>query len=523
MRRRTIDLSDVLFHRKENLVAKQIHGRPGSAGSAALSRRDILAGMGIAACGLASGCLGPENVHVPSGQDMTGGPQIAQALQLTNPATNREIEGYASATSVNRGEDIRLYVNTNEPMFTIEVLRLGWYGGQGSRSMMQPVVVMGEKQEDPVIQTYSGLIECNWQNPCVLSIPKSLDPADWPSGIYVAKLTASASGKQSYIPFVVRDDSRASDLLFQASVNTYQAYNDWGGRSLYTDPRAYMVSFNRPYAAGYGAGDLLNWEYHMVRFLESQGYDVTYTTDVDTHARGELLTLHKAFLSVGHDEYWTWEMRDRVELARDRGVHLGFFGSNVSYWQIRYEPSPVTKEPQRTIICFKEQGPDPASHTSSSLTRRLTTVKFRSHIVGRPEDILVGQMWETWPVQGDMVVENTGHWIFDGTGLKNGDHLPGLLGYEVDRIWTHSPEGTERITRSPYKYYGETRYSDMTVYKARPGAIVVAAGTMQWNWALSNVLIGGLSYELDPVQRATNNILQRFGALPNSPVAAASQ
>jgi hypothetical protein len=522
MRRRSIDLGDVFFLRKENLVAKQIHGRPGQAGNTGFSRREILAGMGMAACGLASGCAGQETVHVPSQQDMVGGPQIAQALQLSDPATNREIEGYASAASVNRGEDIRLFVSTSEPTYTIEALRLGWYDGRGSRSMMAPVVRRGEKQEEPVIQPGHGLVECDWRNPYVLSIPNSLDPADWPSGIYVAKLTASASGKQSYIPFVVRDDSRASDVLFQSSVNTYQAYNDWGGRSLYTDPRARAVSFNRPYAGAYGTGDLLYWEYHMVRFLESQGYDVTYTTNVDTHARGELLTLHKAFLSVGHDEYWTWEMREQVEIARSHRVSLGFFGSNVSYWQIRYEPSPVTKEPHRTIICFKQEGPDPASHASSSLTRRLTTVKFRSHIVGRPEDMLVGQMWETWPVQGDMVVSDTSHWIFDGAGLKNGDHLPGLLGYEVDRIWTHSPAGIHRIAHSPYQHYGETRYSDMTVYTARSGAKVVATGTMQWNWGLSNVQIGGLSYEIDPAKVATNNILRKFGALPNSPVAAAS-
>jgi hypothetical protein len=479
--------------------------------------------MGIAACGMASGCATLEHVPVPTEPDMIGGPQVAQALQLTNPATNREIEGYASAASVNRGEDIRLFVNTSEPAYTIEVLRLGWYNGQGSRSMMQPVVRRGEKQEEPVIQPSLSLVECDWKNPYVLSIPNTADPKDWPSGIYVAKLTASESGKQSYIPFVVRDDSRASDLLFQSSVNTYQAYNDWGGRSLYTDPRAYAVSFNRPYAGGYGTGNLLYWEYHMVRFLESQGYDVTYTTDVDTHARGELLTLHKAFLSVGHDEYWTWEMRDRVEMARNRGVHLGFFGSNVSYWQIRYEPSPLTKEPHRTIVCFKQEGPDPASHASSSLTRRLTTVKFRSHIVGRPEDILVGQMWETWPVQGDMVVSNAGHWIFDGAGVKNGDHLPGLLGYEVDRIWTHSSGGTEHIAQSPYKHYGEMRHSHMTHYKARSGARVIAAGTMQWNWGLSNIQVGGMSYECDPAKVATHNILHKFGALPNSPIALVSQ
>jgi hypothetical protein len=266
---------------------------------------------------------------------------------------------------------------------------------------------------------------------------------------------------------------------------------------------------------------MLSYEFHMMRFLESQGYDVTYTTNVDTHARGESLRLHKAFLSVGHDECWTRQMRDQVETARNMRVNLGFFGSNTCYWQIRYEPSPITKEDHRTIICFKDQGADPASHTRSS--RPLTTVRFRSGIVGRPEETLVGQMWETWPVQGDMVITDTKGWVFDGAPLKPGDHLPGLLGYEVDRMWDQSPEGTYRVARSPYQYYGDTRYSDMTVYKARSGATVIGTGTMQWSWGLSDVSIGGRSYTCDPAQQATNNILHRFGAYPNSPVGAASQ
>jgi hypothetical protein len=515
------DLSEVLFHRKEHLVAKQIQGQAGPARGAALSRREMIAGMGIAACGLASGCAGQENVHVPDQWDMIEGPQVKQALQLSDPALNQEIEGYASSTSVNRGEEIRLYVNTSEPSYTIEVLRLGWYGGAGSRSMMQPVVRRGEAQEPPKFYPEIGLVECDWRNPYVLKIPESLSPTDWPSGIYVAKLTASASGKQRYIHFVVRDDSRASDILFQCSVNTYQAYNEWGSWSLYTNPRAHAVSFNRPYAGDYGLGDFLSYEFHMMRFLESQNYDVTYTTNVETHAQGELLRLHKAFLSVGHDEYWTWQMRDQVETARNLRVNVGFFGANACYWQIRYEPSPITNEPHRTIICFKEEGPDPASHSRSS--RHLTTVKFRTNIVGRPEETLIGQMWETWPVEGDVVVTAPGCWVFDGAGLKTGDHLPGLLGYEADRMWDGSPEGTYRIARSPYNYFGETRYSDMTVYHAQSGATVVGAGTMQWSWGLSNVQIAGISYECDPAKIATNNILRRFGALPNSPIGVASQ
>ncbi len=435
-----------------------------------------------------------------------------ESIQLADPATNGEIEGYASAASLNRGEDIKLYVNTKEPSYTIEVLRVGWYGGRGMKRMTAAIARRGLAQAPPVVDSASGLIECDWQDPYVLHVPNTPDPTDWPSGIYVARLTAGTSGKQSYIVFVVRDDQRSSDLLFQSSVTTYQAYNDWGGRSLYSKPRATKVSFNRPYLHGYGTGQLLYWELSLVRFLEKEAYDVTYTTDVDTHERGDLLSLHKAFLSTGHDEYWSWQMRDDIEAARDNGVNLAFFGANVAYWQIRFEPSPITGDPDRTIICYKNRNSDPMSHSDDLSKQRLTTVKFRSHPVDRPEDALVGVMYESDPVQSDFVVADASNWVFEGTGLKNGDHLPGLLGYEVDRSSDHTPAGAQRIAHSPYPFRGNTRYADMVVYTVPSGSTVVATGTMQWSWGLVDPEIGGKRYENPAVQKATRNILRRFGA-----------
>src|SRR5438105_15702240 len=199
---------------------------------------------------------------------------------------------------------------------------MGWYGGAGARQVMGAVMRAGVKQTIPTPDPVMGLVECHWTNPYTLTIPNNTsDPTDWMSGIYLAKLTAGTSGKQSYIIFVVRDDARTSDLLFQSSVTTYQAYNSWGGRSLYYSDngvRPCKVSFNRPYtlgpqptsAAGVGAGEFLTnlqpdyeteaggWEYNMVRFLEREGYDVSYCTDLDTHENGHLLLAHKGYLSV---------------------------------------------------------------------------------------------------------------------------------------------------------------------------------------------------------------------------------
>jgi len=466
--------------------------------------------------------------------------------ELENPATKREIEGYASLTSVNVGGEIKLFVNTKEPNYTIEIFRTGWYDGLGGRRMNDPIIRKGTRQPPPIEDERSGLIECNWKDPYILRIPDRTD--DWISGIYLAKLTASRTGKQSYIIFVVRDDDRQSDILFQSSVTTYQAYNNWGYKSLYRwnsqAKQAYKVSFNRPYAMspnrkaayGIGAGEFLTnfqpkrrtssagWEYNMVRWLEKEGYDVTYATNIDTHFNSRLLLSHKAFLSVGHDEYWSRDMRENIEAARNEGVSIGFFGSNICYWQIRLEPSRITDEVNRTVVAYKEMADlDPlgglklelgtvnspveiaaggqlnygidksegaeivtTNHKSPALYSLVTT-RWRDRTLGSPEDALIGVMYETFQVNSDIVIdENAPGWLLEKTGLKKGDKLPGLLGYEVDRMFGNAPKNIVRGAHSPYPHGGGTRYADMTVYTADSGAKVFATGSMQWVWGLDD-------------------------------------
>jgi hypothetical protein len=502
---------------------------------------------------------------------------------LTNPATNREIEGYASLTSVNRGNTINFFVSTSGP-YTIDIYRMGWYGGLGARKMTaSPIALTGTLQPTPA-PTADGLFECNWSLSHTLSVAN-----DWVSGVYVAKLTQSSSGKQSYIIFVVRDDDRASDYLYQSSATTYQAYNNWpgvasGGKSLYdhNSPtgRANRVSFNRPYAidpnpdepghlgpaTGLGAGEFFTvqnlqtdiihsaaFEYNMVRFLEREGLDVTYCTNIDTHTNGENLrpNKHKAFLSVGHDEYWSLEMRDNVEAARDSGVSLGFFGANIAYWQIRLEPSvnDISK-PDRTMICYKYDdlgetiprepvpglpdptgpGPtdplpiDPAPIEVPNAKLRMT-VKWRdAQILKRPEDALIGVMFDLDLVKptipdNNIVVINTSNSVFAGTGLKDGDVLPGLLGYEVDRVF-NPPAGTVALAHSP----AGSGDSNMTIYTAQSGAIVFATGSLQWSWGLDDYNSPDLrpSRLNDKAQRITRNVLNQMGQKPTIHTASAT-
>jgi hypothetical protein len=419
-----------------------------------------------------------------------------------------EIAGYASSTSVTAGETIRFFVTTKDPAFTLEVFRTGWYGGVGGRRMTEAVTLAGVNQPGCPPDATTGLIDCNWSESHQIVIPNN-----WVSGIYLAKLTGDPSGNQSYIMFVVRDARRA-DLVFQSAVTTYQAYNNWGGKSLYafnsTGGPARKVSFDRPYGSAFGTGGyIFQWEYNMVRFLEREGYDVTYTTNIDTHVRPQSLTRARGILIVGHDEYWTWEMRNHVENARNAGIHLGFFSANDAYWQIRFEND------ARTIVSYKEAAlsSDPLAVDGNPSNDHLVTAKFRDVPVVRAEESLMGVMYGESQIDGDIVIDNASHWVFANTGLKNGDKLPGLLGYEVD--WIHgvaSPPGLVRLAHSPFvNDRGQSGFSDMTIYTAPSGAIVFATGTIQWAWGLDDFGDPGrVARQSDAAKQITRNVLNRM-------------
>ena len=218
----------------------------------------------------------------------------------------------------------------------------------------------GAQQPACPIDATTGLIECAWSSSYQLTVPMT-----WTTGIYLVKLT-NTQLYQDYIVFALRDDSRAADLLYQQSVNTYQAYNNWPndsvagiGKSLYDfnsygantvagNRRAVNVSYNRPYPVGSGTS-FLDWEVNFVHWLEHMGYDVSYSTDVDTHTNGDRLLSYRGFLSVGHDEYWSMPMFDAAAAARDAGTNLAFFGANAVYWQVRFEAA-TDGTPNRTMV-----------------------------------------------------------------------------------------------------------------------------------------------------------------------------
>jgi hypothetical protein len=287
---------------------------------------------------------------------------------LTRPAFGREIEGYASVCSASRGQTIDLYVSTAAPSYTIQIFRTGWYGGRGARRIEGPVTARGRLQPTPTPEPETGLIDCERQSPVSFVVG-----ADWRSGVYLAKLEESIGHYQSYVIFVVGDDNDAADVVFQLPVNTYQAYNFWGGRQAYgwgsgdglpwgstAGRAAVVVSFNRPYAAstnpaasfGMGAGEFLcnvqpmstgypissaGWDYNLVPWFEREGYHVTYITNVDSHNSSDLFNRRRVFISGAHDEYWSWQGHANLERALTKGTSLFFSGANAIYWQVRPE------------------------------------------------------------------------------------------------------------------------------------------------------------------------------------------
>jgi hypothetical protein len=437
-----------------------------------------------------------------------------------------QIKGYASATSVAQNASITLYV-TVKPVqtYTIDFYRMGWYGGLGGRLRLSVGPLNGSTQQACLPDLSTGLIACNWSPSYTLTVP-----GDWTSGIYLAVLSNSL-GYQNYVTFVVRD-GRAAPLLYQESVTTYQAYNNYPddhvtGKSLYgynsygaltvaKDQRAVKVSFDRPYT-GDGSGHFLFWEMDFIRWLERSGYDVTYSTDVDTHANGAALKNSKGFLSVGHDEYWSKEMFDAAQAARDAGVGLAFFGANAVYWQVRFESS-AGGVANRVMVCYKDATIDPVQGPT-------TTVNFRNAPVNRPEQTLMGVQTTAalaWGTTVDYVVTNSNHWAYVGTGLRDGDVVPGIVGYEMDRYMSNfpSPSFTSRtlLSQSPFTSNGVADYANSSIYQAPSKAWVFAAGTMAWSWALDSYF-QSRDYTDARLQQTTTNVLNTFvtGVPPTPP------
>jgi hypothetical protein len=433
-----------------------------------------------------------------------------------------QIKGYASQPSVNRGGSLVLHISVTPVQdFTADIYRIGWYSGSGARLMQHLGPLHGTTQSACPIDGTTGLRACLWTPSLTVQVPRG-----WTTGVYLVLLT-NAQNYQNYVPFVVRDDSHVGDVIYKQPLNTYQAYNDYpndqrSGKSLYEQNsygpntmagtvRAVKVSFDRPYADT-GAGQLLEWEYSLVRWLERTGYDVSYTTDIDVHANPKSLLGGHAVLSVGHDEYWSRPMYDGMLAARDSGENLAFFGADAGDWQARYESS-ASGGANRVLVVYRDAALDPESETG------LKTVWWRDPPLYRPPQALIGVQFQyLLNANTTYIVNHSDSWVYANTGFSDGDQVANIVGYEVDSAmpnfaFPQAMSGTYALlSASPLvDSNGAAGVSNGSVYRALSGAWVFASGTMSWAWGLEP------ERNYDPrIQQATANVLNTFltGSLP---------
>ena len=464
----------------------------------------------------------------------------AWQIPSTSQATT-EIVGYGDATSINKGQAINFKVSLAQAgQYRIDVYRLGYYGGTGGRLITSITGLNGVVQADPTIDSNTRLVEYKWNTSYTLQTGN-----DWTTGLYFAKLTDSRTGRQNYIQFVLRDDNRPADIGFQDAIATAAAYNNYGGYSLYGfnssgGQRAYQVSFDRPFqyntsSASEQFNNTLTWEYNMTRWLESQGYDVSYYTNLDVSINPLQLYSQKTFLSVGHDEYWSMEQRNYVEQARDNGTNLAFFSANTAYWQVRFEPS-TSGQANRVMTVYKDTSGigtgaalDPIAQTNPAAA----TTLFRSPEVNRPENALLGvaytgDLGSAGIYQGfDYVVSNASDPYYANTGLQNGDKLTGLVGYEWDAVLNNgfTPAGLVVLSQSPVQPQGglpplppgtNTTIANAVRYTAASGAKVFSTGSILWVWGLDSY--GVMNPRVDTrAQQIAVNVFLDMGVKPKTP------
>ena len=457
-------------------------------------------------------------------------------------AGDSDIQGFATEISVNAGQPIQFKVDTSAATYTIGIYRTGWYQGLGARKIAD-VTPSAFRQIQPQCLTDAGteLYDCGtWAVSATWEVP-----ATAVSGVYVALLTRPDNGSQSHITFIVRNDGSRSDIVFQTSDTTWQAYNSYGGSNFYqgaANGRAYKISYNRPFDTRGGPDGrdfYFSNEYPLVRFLEKNGYDVTYISGVDTDRRGNLLTNHKVFLSVGHDEYWSGAQRSNVEAARDAGVNLQFLSGNEIYWRTRYEPSPVDGTSYRTITSYKETWAGGKIDPSTEWTGTWRDPRFAAQANGGglPENALSGTIYMSnytdLPITVSAAEGKSRLWrntslasLPAGTSAALAPHT---IGYESDEDLDNGfrPAGLIRLstTTGPTTQYLQdfgntvapgTTTHNLTLYKAPSGALVFGAGTVQWTWGLDQEHDGPGAPADTRMQQAQINLLADMGAQPGT-------
>lgn len=476
----------------------------------------------------------------------------------TSGAGDLTIQGFATDISVNRGSTISFKINTNARAYTITIYRLGYYGGLGARKIatVNPSVSLPQTQPACLTDPTTNLADCgNWAVSASWTVPSNAT-----SGVYIAHLVRTDTGGDSHIVFVVRNDASRSDILYQTSDTTWEAYNSYGpgGYSLYGSQdafdlptRALKVSYNRPFLTRGFTIESATWvfgaEFAMIQWLEQNGYDVTYFTGVDAARNGSLIRNHRVYMSTGHDEYWSGPQRANVEAARDAGVNLAFFSGNEVFWKVRWENSiDGTNTPYRTMVCYKETLAGAKTDPTSTWTGTWRDPTFSPPSDGgRPENALTGTIFAvngpgadndgTLAIKVPAADGKMRFWRNTAAASLAANQIYTLpqqtLGYEwdIDADNDARPAGAFRLSTTTQAlstdllldfgatYGAGTATHSLVMYRAPSGALVFGAGTVNWAWGLNSNHDDAFGDPQPPdlaMQQATLNLLADMHVQP---------
>ncbi len=448
---------------------------------------------------------------------------VAAKLSAADAVEPAKAEGYTDQTSYRPGDELRLHVSCTAPKFDIEIARLG----EKRDVVWTKLAVPGAAYPVPANASSHG---CQW--------PVSLNfhvPHDWRSGYYTIRLeTNSNSGKPTRTEayFIVRPRQTGNaKILLPLSTNTYNAYTNWGGYSLYGyhakhKVQGRRVSFDRPQQSQFAS-----WEGPFVQWAEASGYEIDYCSNADLEFHPELLANYKLVVSVGHDEYWSSPMRDNLERFIGNGGNVAFLSGNTCCWQVR------TEDNGRALTCWKQNFGDDPVYKSGNM--KLLSSLWSHYLIGRPENQLTGVGFlhggyrkshgQYMNDPAEYTVHRPEHWLFEGTNLKRGDVFGGkdtIVGYECDGcelVWNDglptptgkdgTPENFQVLASCPVKWHpddyewyeksekGHIGNATLGTY-TRCGTVVTAAST-DWSHGLRGK---------DPiVMRITKNILDKLG------------
>ncbi|WP_285560899.1 DUF4082 domain-containing protein [Actinoplanes regularis] len=460
-----------------------------------------------------------------------------------------DIEGFTTKVSVQPGETLKMKVNS-PTTFTVTFYRLGYYGGDGARKVpSSPTTTFPAKVQSACLHdTATGLVDCgNWTANVTWTVP-----SDAVSGVYLAVLDQGDGVGYMPYPFVVANDNSTSKILVQTSDETWQAYNSWGGQNLYEgggpapDGRAYKVSYNRPMRIA-GDNAILASEYPMIQWLERNGYDVSYASNLDVSTKPALLPKHKVYLSSGHDEYWDQGIWDNVKAARAAGVNLAFFSGNEAFWRTRWESSIATDGgANRTLVSYKmtkmKQNPpngiadpsgqwtgtwgDPAgagtggNKPQNEITSTLFSVNgYRNDAITVSSKFKNMRLWRDTTIRnlndGEVATFPVGTLGYEwDSDVENAARPPGAIQFSSTTL--QITDGTMLLDEGNNYGNGVATHNIMMYRDASSGALVFGSGTVQWSWGLSALHTGPATAEDKRMQQATANVLADMGAMPKT-------